>query len=121
RSDIYSLGALAYFLLTGQSPFAGRSAVKVLAAHIYENPEPLSSHNPEVPADFEAVVLRCLAKQPSERFPDALSVERALADCQSADQWTEEEAANWWRSKDRGESQSSSIPVSSTKMSGTNS
>ena len=43
RSDIYSVGALAYFLLTGQPPFAGRSGVKMLAAHLYEKPEPLSA------------------------------------------------------------------------------
>ncbi|MFL5240763.1 MAG: serine/threonine-protein kinase [Gemmataceae bacterium] len=100
RSDIYSLGALAYFMLTGQPPFAGRSTVKVLAAHIYEKPETLSSHNPGVPADLESVVLRCLAKKSSERFPDAQSLETALADCQSADQWTEEDAARWWSSNE---------------------
>src|SRR5262249_38675209 len=43
RSDIYSLGALAYFLLTGQPPFAGRSGMKMLAAHLYEQPEPPSA------------------------------------------------------------------------------
>src|SRR5262249_28072905 len=70
RSDIYSIGALAYFLLTGQPPFAGRSGVQVLAAHLYEPPPPLTTHRPEVPAELEAVVLKCLAKIPVDRYPD---------------------------------------------------
>lgn len=78
RSDIYSLGALAYFLLTGQPPFAGRSGVKMLAAHLYEQPEPMFRRRPDVPADLEAVVLRCLAKKPEERFPDVESLDPAL-------------------------------------------
>jgi serine/threonine-protein kinase len=98
RSDIYSLGALAYFLLAGRPPFAGRSPVQVLAAHLYERPEPVTRDRPEVPADLEAVVLRCLAKDPAERFADAGALETALAKCQSAGQWSVTEAAAWWRS-----------------------
>ena len=79
RSDIYSLGAVAYFLLTGQPPFAGRSVMNTLAAHLYEKPEPFSVRRPDVPADLEAVVLRCLAKEPQARFPDVKSLDRALA------------------------------------------
>jgi eukaryotic-like serine/threonine-protein kinase len=81
RSDIYSLGALAYFLLTGGPPFAGRSGVKMLAAHLYEEPERLSARRPGVPADLEAVVLRCLAKDPQGRFSDVESLDGALAAC----------------------------------------
>ena len=81
RSDIYSLGALAYFLVTGQPPFAGRSGVKMMAAHLYEEPERLSARRPDVPADLEAVVIRCLAKKPEGRFPDVESLDRALVAC----------------------------------------
>ena len=84
RSDIYSVGALAYFLLTGQPPFADRSIVKMLAAHLYEAPQPLSSRRPDVPADLEAVILRCLAKEPAARFPDMTSLDTALAACRLA-------------------------------------
>jgi eukaryotic-like serine/threonine-protein kinase len=93
RSDIYSLGALAYFLLTGQPPFAGRSGVKMLAAHLYEAPQPISRNRPDVPADLEAVILRCLAKEPNARFPDAESLEAALSSCGAAGQWTARDAA----------------------------
>jgi serine/threonine-protein kinase len=99
RSDIYSVGALAYFLLTGRPPFAGRSAVRMLAAHLYESPEPLSAHRAEVPADLEAVVLRSLAKDPAERFPDVESLETALTECRTVGRWTDREAGQWWRAR----------------------
>jgi eukaryotic-like serine/threonine-protein kinase len=98
RSDIYSLGALAYFALTGESPFAGRSPVKMMAAHLYEQPTPLVRHRPEVAVDLEAIVLRCLAKDPEGRFPDVESLETALAKCQCAGQWSKKDASSWWRS-----------------------
>ena len=97
RSDIYSLGVVAYFLLTGQPPFAGRSPVKMVAAHIYEPPAPVSNHRPDVSEDLQAVVLRCLAKDPADRFADVESLERALAGCYETGQWSEKQAANWWR------------------------
>jgi serine/threonine-protein kinase len=96
RSDIYSIGALAYFLLAGQPPFANRSSVKMLAAHLYEEPEPLSLRRPDVPADVEAIVLRCLAKDPNARFPDAESLALSLAACR-ASAWTESDASHEWR------------------------
>jgi serine/threonine-protein kinase len=93
RSDIYSLGALAYFLLTGQPPFAGQSMIQMLLAHISEPPKPLTEHRPDVPGDLQAVVLRCLAKEPARRFRDMPSLEQALAGCAVAGEWTEAEAA----------------------------
>jgi serine/threonine-protein kinase len=81
RSDLYSLGAVAYFLLTGRPPFVRDTAMLALAAHMVEPVEPLERHRPGLPADLQAVVLRCLAKDPTERFPDAASLEQALARC----------------------------------------
>jgi serine/threonine-protein kinase len=97
RSDIYSLGAVAYFLLAAEPPFAATSPVKVLAAHLYESPVPLTVHRPEVPADLEAVVLKCLAKAPANRYADVRSLDAALAGCGAAGQWSEEDAAEWWQ------------------------
>lgn len=96
RSDIYSLGAVAYFLLTGQAPFVRETAMLMLMAHAYEQVVPPARLRPEVPDDLQAVVLRCLEKDPSRRFPDACSLEKALAACAAADQWTAEQAALWW-------------------------
>ncbi|MGH9579930.1 MAG: serine/threonine-protein kinase, partial [Terriglobales bacterium] len=98
RSDIYSVGALAYFLLTGQPPFVCSSTVRTLAAHLYETPAPLTQSRPDVPGDLEAAVLWCLAKHPADRFPDAESLEEALAACRTPGQWSAKEAATWWRS-----------------------
>jgi serine/threonine-protein kinase len=99
RSDIYSVGALAYSLLTGRPPFAGRTGMKLIAAHLYEAPEPLSRRRQDVPADLEAVILRCLAKEPNARFPDAESLNAALLSCGAAGQWTARDAAQALRAQ----------------------
>ncbi len=96
RSDIYSLGAVAYFLLTGQAPFVRETAMLMLMAHAYEPVVPPAQLRPDVPEDLQAVVLRCLEKDPSRRFPDARSLEQALAACAAAEQWTQAQAALWW-------------------------
>jgi serine/threonine-protein kinase len=79
RTDIYGLGALAYFLLTGQPPFVRKGPVQLLAAHLHETPEPPTRLRPEIPAGLEAIVLRCLAKKPDDRFPNVQELDRALA------------------------------------------
>lgn len=96
RSDIYSVGCLAYFLLTGQPPFVGRSAVRILAAHIYEPPAPFLSRCSEATEELQALVLRCLAKDPAQRFASVRDLENALAACPRTSSWTEDEAARWW-------------------------
>ncbi len=100
RSDIYSLGAVGYFLLTGLPPFAGDRAIKVIFAHAHEPVVPPSQHCPEIPADLEAVILRCLAKKPAERFQNTAEMADALAACQSADGWDRRQAAQWWSLRD---------------------
>ena len=111
RSDIYSLGALAYFLLTGQPPFVRDSVVQILAAHIKEPVAPLRSCRSDVHEDLEAVVLRCLAKDPEERFPDVARVEQALCACRSAGDWIESDAAAWWNALSTGTESDSSQAV----------
>jgi serine/threonine-protein kinase len=96
RSDIYSLGGVAYYLLTGQAPFERENALQMLIAHASEAVVPPSRLRPEVPADLEAVVLRCLEKEPGKRFPNADSLDKALAACADAGRWTEEDARAWW-------------------------
>jgi serine/threonine-protein kinase len=95
RSDIYSLGAVAHFLLTGRPPFVRETAMETLAAHIYELPAALD-HKADVPADLKAVVLRCLEKDPDRRFSDADGLDQALAQCGCAGSWTRDRADAWW-------------------------
>jgi tRNA A-37 threonylcarbamoyl transferase component Bud32 len=99
RSDIYSLGAVAYYLLTGRPPFMADNVFDIIAAHARDPVVPPSQLNPAVPEDLELVVNRCLAKMPVNRFQDVDSLEKALAACDCADKWTEEKAAAWWREK----------------------
>jgi serine/threonine-protein kinase len=101
RSDIYALGAVAYYLLTGRPPFEGPSGLAVMIAHARDPVVPPSRLRPDIPEDLERVVLRCLAKDPAGRFPDAASLERALGACGCAGDWDADRAARWWRDADR--------------------
>jgi tRNA A-37 threonylcarbamoyl transferase component Bud32 len=97
RTDIYSLGALAYFLVTGQTPFVRDTAMELLAAHMKDEVVPPRQIRPEVPQDLEDVILMCLRKNPDERFADAESLDLALAACDAADQWDAYRAKDWWQ------------------------
>ncbi len=96
RSDIYSLGAVAYYLLTGKPPFDVGTAIEAIVAHTRDPIVPPSQIRDQVPADLDAVVLRCLAKDPTERFPDAESLEIALGRCLCASSWDKALARQWW-------------------------
>jgi eukaryotic-like serine/threonine-protein kinase len=97
RSDIYSLGAVAYYLVTGKPPFVSDSIWDIIASHAHDPVVPPSRVNAAVPPDLELVIIRCLAKMPANRFQDAESLEEALAACQCAGKWTEEQATAWWQ------------------------
>jgi len=97
RSDLYSLGGVAYFLLSGQPPFVRETLMQTLYAHVFAPLVRLSDVRADVPTDLEEVILRCLEKDANLRFQDADSLDKALAKCRSAGQWTEERAARWWQ------------------------
>ncbi len=79
RSDIYSLGVILYEICTGVRPFRGDNAVSIMKQHIYALPTSPSLINPAIPPALAEVILRCLAKDPAARFPDARSMSAALA------------------------------------------
>lgn len=96
RSDLYALGAILYFMLTGKPPFERDSSMSLMIAHTSEPVRPPSELQPGIPADLEAVVLRCLAKAPADRYPDARSLAAALGNCACAADWDEARAEQWW-------------------------
>ncbi|MDQ3486073.1 MAG: protein kinase [Actinomycetota bacterium] len=79
RSDLYGLGAVLYELVTGRPPFVGDDAVTLISQHLHTPPVAPSWHNPDVPGQLEALILRLLAKSPDDRLPDATAVRAALA------------------------------------------
>jgi len=101
RTDLYGLGAVGYFLLTGRPPFAASTAMAVMIAVARDPVEPPSRHQPGLPADLERVILRCLAKSPADRYPDADTLDRDLAACSAAGEWDFACAAEWWSANDR--------------------
>jgi serine/threonine-protein kinase len=96
RSDIYSLGAVAYYLVTGQPPFNHDKTVKILVAHAHEEVRAPSLLRDDVPDDLERVILRCMAKDPSERYPSVQELRRDLAACADAGKWDADKARIWW-------------------------
>jgi len=96
RSDIYAIGAVAYALLTGRPPFDAPTSVQVMIAHVRNPVEPPSTLQPDVPADLERAVLRCLAKDRADRFPDARALAEALTACDADGEWDAQRAELWW-------------------------
>ncbi len=97
RSDIYSLGATGYFLLTGQPPFIDTSPLRVMMAHVTQPVTPPSQLCEGLPFDLEQILLRCLAKSPEDRFDSVTDLKHALQYCQDAGLWTSDRAADWWQ------------------------
>jgi serine/threonine-protein kinase len=96
RSDLFSLGSVAYYLLTGKEAFHRENPVKTLLAVVNDEPQPLVTTNPFVPDDLAGVIGRCLAKPREKRFTRAAELESALAKCGCAGKWTDRDAADWW-------------------------
>jgi hypothetical protein len=97
RSDLYSLGAVGYFTLTGSNVFEGRSAVEVCSHHLHTPPTPPSERlGHPVPADLESLILDCLAKDPTRRPAGADEVRRRLQTCEVFGRWTTDDARTWW-------------------------
>ena len=91
------MGAVAYYLLTARLPFTDDKGLRPLVAPSSDWPIPPSRHRPDVPADLERVILRCLAEDPADRYPDAECLRNALAACASASEWDAPKAMKWWQ------------------------
>ncbi|WP_394822442.1 protein kinase domain-containing protein [Pendulispora albinea] len=97
RSDIYALGAVAYFMLTGRTVFEASTIVEVCGHHLHSPVVPPSLRlGAPIPPDLEALVVRCLSKDPGERPPSANALSEALA-ALDVPAWTADHARAWWR------------------------
>jgi serine/threonine protein kinase len=98
RSDLYSLGAVGYFLVTGEALFDWLTLGNVLMHQVKELPvRPSKRLGKPVSPDLEELLMRCLAKNPASRPANARELDDALARCRSAADWTRELADEWWR------------------------
>jgi serine/threonine-protein kinase len=97
RTDLYALGAVGYWLLTGTHVFGGKSILEVCAHHLHTVPDPPSKRlDAPVPPDLEALLLECLAKRPEDRPASAHALRERLRACAAAGKWTNARAAAWW-------------------------
>ena len=96
RTDLYALGCVAYWLLTGRPVFEGKSMFDLVSLHLQATPDPPSRHAPATPNSLDLVVLSCLAKSPDDRPPDARSLGRMLRELELEPRWSDVSAEAWW-------------------------
>jgi serine/threonine-protein kinase len=97
RADIYSLGCVAYWLLTGQLVFETDNLLALANKHAREKPVPPSKRTELfIPSDLEEVVMDCLHKEPADRPGNAEELSDRLAGCEAGD-WSQQEARSWWQ------------------------
>jgi eukaryotic-like serine/threonine-protein kinase len=97
RADVYALGCVAYFLLTGQLVFEADTPMKMLLQHVQARPDPPSTRTElPIPKELDELVLACLEKDPNRRPQDAGQLYRDACECKSCDRWNSETAKIWW-------------------------
>jgi hypothetical protein len=110
RTDLYSLGAVGYYLVTGETVFFGATIGEVLMQQVKAQPDKPSSRLREpLSAGFEDLLMRCLAKKPEDRPASARELEAALGRCTAANQWDRELADDWWRRFDTSNSEKTMV------------
>lgn len=115
RTDLYALGCVAYYLLTGQVVFEGDTNLQVIVKHLRNDPVPPSQRaSVEIPPGLEQLVLACLAKNPKDRPPSAAQLSRALSSV-GVEPWTQDDARRWWERRASAPRQADAANNSRTK------
>jgi eukaryotic-like serine/threonine-protein kinase len=97
RADVYALGCVAYYLLTGQLVFEGDTPMKVMLQHVHEPPIPPSERTElRIPRELDALVMACLEKDPARRPQSAEQLLGAAHSCKTCEGWTQVMAHSWW-------------------------
>ena len=101
RGDLYSLGAVAYFLLTGRPPFDDPNPLMLIVAHATTAIPNFADVGVTVPDELTAIIMKCLAKKQEDRYESSRNLLLALESCEASSQWTWRHAEDWWL--DQGE------------------
>ena len=98
RADVYALGCVAYFLLTGQLVFEADTPMKMLMQHVQARPVPPSQRTElPIPPELDALVMSCLEKDPNQRPQSAEELLRFRWNCETCEPWTNGLARVWWQ------------------------
>ncbi len=98
RSDLYSLGCVGYWLLSGRPLFESGTPLGVLVDHVKTEPSPVSQRAEiPIPQELDRILLQCVAKNPADRFQSARQLADALAACPVPETWTSARAEQWWK------------------------
>jgi hypothetical protein len=99
RTDIYALGCVAYWLLTGMFVFEGETPMEIVVNHVKTPPLPPSKRTElKIPSSLEKVVMACLSKDPKDRPQNVEELSRMLSECHLESPWTQVQASRWWHS-----------------------
>ena len=97
RADIYSLGCVGYWLLTGRPVFEGKTTAEIVAQHLDSLVvAPAQRGEREIPVELEKIILACLEKEPAARPQSAEELARRLTATGLVDRWTQADARAWW-------------------------
>jgi serine/threonine-protein kinase len=104
RADLYNLGAVAYWMLAGRPVFDSGSAMEVLIDHVKTPPLPFAETSEvPVPNELEEIVMKCLEKDPADRFQSAVELAEAIESSSTAGSWSQRKALDWWELHNPGE------------------